>query len=533
MPDPQILNQTPLIEQQLTTRYRTDFSGGVNLYLGPRQIQDNESPNAIDCDFKGSTGIGNRQGYSLISAAQNSRVTGRGTDQFHKSGVDQAIVFGDNASNVALGYSIGSTITYVTTTTLTTGLEVDCIQAESKLYSCNGTDSILAWDGTTLTTPSHGKVGFYPAYFDGRLWIVDATLADTLDFSVKAGDASITDFPNFTQNGTSSNPGTVTFLEGSGLRITGLKVFKDSLYVFTGRGSMNTIWKLATTTSANIYSVTLVTSAVGCVSHRTIVAVENDLMFADDLGVFTLGEVGTYASIRTTNRSLRIQKIFDSLNGTTKKKLAAAYFNYKYHLFYSLYGTNNDSCVPYDNRYQAWQDWRNMGADDATTYTDSNGTKYLYFLEATTGKLMQMYSGTTNNGSTITSTWYSKSFDESQADLMKLYLDHSFVFGLLSGSITVSVIFDDNVVSSSSTITQANPQGGFGRNAFGKMPFGDATNTIVISSVINQPLRLKAKGQKFAVQYAATSTGSWRLDAIATSLIPFGHYKFPSLNKLN
>ena len=537
MPDQVTSNQVPLIEGQLVPRYRSDFSGGVNLYLGPRQIQDNESPSAVDCDFKGSTGVGSRLGYAQIGSVVNARTIGRGMSEFHKNGVDQAIRFADNGVNTSLAYSTGSTWTDVTSITLTSGLEIDCIQAESKLYICNGTDALLAWDGATLTNPANGKIGLYPTYFDKRIWVVDPTNRDTVSFCIQAGDPGTgLVFPDFVTTGATnqvSKPGTITLLEGAGLRITGTVVFKDSLYLFTGRGKYNSIWKVATTATANAYSVTLITASVGCVSHRSITPVDNDLMFADDFGVFTLGEVGTFASIRTTNKSLRVQKVFDSLTGTTKQKLVGKFFNYKYHLFYSLYGSNNDSVIPYDIRYSAWQDWRNIAADEATLYTDANGTRHLYFLEPTTGIVHELYSGTTNNGVAITSTWYSKSFDESSPDLMKLYLDHTFVFGLLTGTVTITVIFNDSQTQAPVTLTQQSPQGGFGRGAFGQQAFGREKNTITVASVVNVPQRLKAKGQKFAVQYSISTTGSWRLDTITSALIPFGHFKFPSANKLN
>ena len=144
-----------------------------------------------------------------------------------------------------------------------------------------------------------------------------------------------------------------------------------------------------------------------------------------------------------------------------------------------------------------------------------------------------MYSGTTDDGTTITSAWSSKSFDEGEPDLIKLYFDHTFVFGSLNGSVTIDIIFDDSIVSESATLTQRNPQGGFGNSTFGRSRFGGAVNTLTVSNVVNQPERIKAKDQKFAVQYRLTSTGSWRMDTIATTYIPMSHFKLPAANKLN
>ena len=71
----------------------------------------------------------------------------------------------------------------------------------------------------------------------------------------------------------------------------------------------------------------------------------------------------------------------------------------------------NDSCLVYDIRYKAWKDWRNIKGQDATTYTDSTGVEEVYFGEPSTGKVHKMYTGNDDDGTDITSHWYSKSFD--------------------------------------------------------------------------------------------------------------------------
>lgn len=523
---------------QLTKDIRNNFAGGVNLYLGPRQIKDNESPNATNCDFKGKGGVGSRAGYSEVGSVADSRTAIYGMAEYHTASLAQLIKFASNGSNVALYHSQdGGVWTAVTGTTFTDGINVDVVQAEGwdgttrgsggTLFSFNGTDQMVKYNGTSWSSHTGATKGYYGAYYDNRLWCVDETYSDTLNFSTKTPDA--TKVLDFSTNGTSSNPGTVTILPGSGAVITGLKVFKNKLYIFLA----NAIYRLYPASASNTFTVELVTNSVGCVAHRTIVQVGEDLFFAGDNGIYSLGDVGTYTDVRTANKSARVQRLFDALTGGLKAKLSAEYYNFKYHLFYSLYGSQNDSCLVYDIRYQAWQDWRNMAANSATVYTDTTKTKNLYFGSPTTGKVFKMYDTVSDNGTAITSQWYSKSFDEDEPDTVKLFLDSTFIFAALNGATTVSVIFDDSEISSTSTLTQQNPQGGFGRDAFGVMPFGDTTNTVSVTQIINTPQRMRAKGQKFAVQYRIVSTGQWQLDAITQTLIPFSHYKFPAENKIN
>lgn len=523
---------------QITTKVYSDFAGGVNLYLGPRQVQDNESPNATNCDFKGKGGIGNRSGYTQIGSNSGYTSGIYGMTEFHTHTLDYAIKFASNGSNVVLSYSTGGSWTAVTGTTFTDATNMDTVQAidstaasytgaDGKLFSFNGTDTMVKFDGTSWASHTGAATLLYGAYYDNRLWGVDPTYKDTLKFSTKTPDA--TKPLDFVSNGTSSNPGTVTFTPGAGTEITGIKVFKNSLYILTRKE----IYSLIPASSANTFTITLVTAAIGCVSHRSISVVENDLFFASDDGIYALGEVSTFVSVRNTNKSLRIQRLFDGLSGASKTKLTGRYFNYKYHLFYPLYGGKNDSCMVYDIRYQAWQDWRNIAANDATRYTDSTKQANFYFGNPTNGKIYQLYSGTTDDGTSISSTWYSKSYDDNLSDYLKLYFYTDFLFGLLTGTVTVTVIFNDSQTSASTSITQQAPMGGFGQVVFGRAKFGGANDATTISSVVGLPLRLKAKGQKFAVQYLVTSTGSWRLDAIGQAKMVMTPWKFPAAQKLN
>ena len=528
-----------LKEGQLNKRVRQDFGGGVNNYLGPRQVKDNESPEALNCDFKGKSGVGNREGYSEIGAVADDRTEIWGMAEFHDSTADQLIKFASDGSNIALYHSTdGGAWTAVTGTTFTDNVNMDVVQAistttspyvggDGTLFSFNGTDTMVKYDGSSWASHTGAATLLYGALYDNRLWGVDPTYKDTLKFSTKTPDA--TQPLNFVTDGTSSTKGTVTFRPGSGEEIIGIKSFKNYLYVFL----RNAIFRLSAASAANTFTVELITSAVGCVSHRSIEQVEEDLLFAADDGIYSLGEVANYTSIRTTNKSLRVQGIFDALDGADKQKLVGSYHNFKYHLFYPEFGGENTTCAVYDVRYKGWQIWTNIAGQDATTYTDSTGAKGLYFGEPSTGEVNMMYSGTTDDGTAISSSWTSASFDEDNPDVLKLFMHSTFVFGDLGGSVTVKVIFDDSEVSATTTVTQQKPQGGFGRGVFGRSAFGDNVNNITVTQYINQPLRLKAKGKKFAVQYQITSTGQWRLDGVTQTMIVFGHYKFPASLKLN
>lgn len=507
---------------QLQKKFRSDFGGGTNYYAGIRQVADSESPLAMNTDFTGTGSVGNRQGYSQIGTVTSSRTQTWGMNEYHTASLNYLVKFASNGSNIQIGYSTGGTWTFDSSFSFTDQLNLDSIQANGLLYSFNGTDIMKSWDGSTWTTVSNGKILKYGAYYNNRLWGVDPSSPDKFWWSV-SGSADFS----------SSGSGSLQVFPGSGAQITALHVFQNSLYVWLN-GAIKGIFKVDPDPAvANNFTITLVTNTIGCVSHRSVAQIENDLYFASDDGIYTLGAVAYFTNIRTTNKSLRMQTVFDSMSGTSKQRLVGKYFNFKYHLFYPLYGGQNDSCLVYDIRYQALQDWRNIAAQDASTFTDSTKTTRLYFGHPTTGKIYQLYSGTTDDGTPIASYWSSKSFDEGYADTEKLYFDSTFIFDQLNGSVSINVVFNDFQVSVTKNLSQQNPQGGFGFSRFGRTAFGGNKNTITVTQTVLQPERIRAKGQKFAIQYVISSSNSWSLNMITQTFQVFSHYKFPSNLKIN
>lgn len=537
------------VGQRFTSIQRQRFDGGVNYTFGARQVADNESPDAVNCDFKGKTGVGNRMGYTQLGIASTYN-TGKGLSQFHTSSIDQIIKFVSNGTNVVLSYSTGGAWTDVTGTTFASA-NLDAIQGASKLYTGNGSDVMREWNGSTWGTTSNGTKGYYPTYFNSRIWVKDEENQDMLNFSGQYGASGNAESGGATSDKlgdfVDATAGWIQFKPGSGAKINGVVPFKNALYVLLS----DSIYRVTTASTADTFTVELITNSVGCVSHRSIAQVEEDIYFASDDGVYSLGDVANYTAVRTTNKSGKIQSIFDNMGATQKSALVGCYYKFKYYLFYQRGSSTNDACVVYDIRYKAWQDWRNMSANDAIVVTLSDSRR-MFFIETTTAEVQEMGVGTTDDGAKINSYWTSKSFDEKIPDVMKFYFDSSFLFGTLNGSVTISVIFNDTEVAATKALSQNKPMGGFGRNVIGdgfigagsfsgataklittQGGLGFAINTTTVVQAYNYPQRLKAKGKKYAIQYKISSSDFWRLDSISQYLSAFDHFKIlPSL-KLN
>lgn len=520
-------------ENILNKKYYVDFSGGNNSFVGPRQIKDNESPDSANCDFMGKGGIGNRQGYEEIQSPTTYTSGIKGMGQLHTASIHQLLAFKTNGANVVLSYSVdGSTWTNYTTDTFQNRSISGC-QAHNNFYIGNGADTMKHWTGTAWVTTTNGTPGYFPTDYGQRLWVIDETYPDRLNFSGVYSDQLLTGgalkdkYADFSD----ATAGWIALGFGTGEEIVGLRSFKNALYVLC----RNSVWSLTPHSStADSFIITKITTAVGCVSAKSIAQVGEDIFFAADDGVYSLGDVANYAGvIRSTVKSGRIEKVFTAMTAQMKANLVGVFYGFKYHLFYSVGGTVNDSCYVYDTRYGGWLNWTNMSAHSALVYRDSNNATSLVFGHPTTSSVYTMYSGATDAGTAISSYWYSKSFDYELSDVTKLFMDSTFLFGGLNGTVTVSTIFNDFEVSSTKSISQARPQGGMGRDKFGLMPFGDSTNTLTIVNFVGQPLRMRARGQKFAIQYKVSASSSWRLDGISQTYIPFSHYKFNSLYKIS
>jgi hypothetical protein len=522
------------MKQKIEKSIRKDWTGGLNPYLGVRQIKDNESPDMANCDFYGKGGVGSRLGYTKVGTTSTYTTAGWGLGTLHTNTYHQMLKFIDNGVNVVLATSTdGAAWSNVTGTTFVQK-NIDGCQAAGSFYIGNGSDAMKHWDGAAWNVTTNGTLGYYPTFYNNRIWVVDETYPERINFSGQWGASD-----NAESGGTTSSTlgsfsdataGWISFRYGSGTRVKGLKVFKNALYVFLS----DAIYSVAPASAADTFTVTLITNSVGCVSHRSIAQVEEDLMFAADDGVYSLGEVANYTSVRTTNKSAKVIEIFNALDGGAKAELCAEYYNFKYHLFYSSDNTTNNACIVYDIRYKGWMKWTGMNGMAATLYEDSNGDITLNFLDAGNAEVYEMYSGSTDNGTDISSYYYTKSFDEDLPDTLKVYFDHTFIFQTLNGTVSLRVIYNDLEVAVTKSFSQLNPIGGMARQPMGYGAMGIVLNgDTSVTNYIGTPRRFRSSKKRFAVQYKISSSDQWQLDTITTTFKPLSHYSFPSLYKLN
>jgi hypothetical protein len=166
--------------------------------------------------------------------------------------------------------------------------------------------------------------------------------------------------------------------------------FQNDCYVLCesdeGRGA---IWKVALesqtigSTSFTVPIPTKIIGAVGTQASRSVVLVENDVLFLNNRQVGVLGnEPGVLNVLRTNEISVKVRPYIQSLNGGSIGKACAYYYDAK--VFFSVPTTSGDPnrILIFDREQMAWvKDW-STGVTQFGEYTDSdNVTHFLGSLE--------------------------------------------------------------------------------------------------------------------------------------------------------
>ena len=226
-------------------------------------------------------------------------------------------------------------ITSTTFTGVTRATNSTTAAAHTPSSDTNRTVVSESWTERDSGRTSAGKYSLERFNFDGndKLILVDGTNApvvfnpslSTTDVSASsvAGASIVTSFrEHMFYAGMSSTPQEVVFSQpfdedafssGSGAgsfkvddTVVGLKVFRDSLFVFCE----NRIFKLTGSSSAN-FVVTPVTRDIGCINGKTIQEFAGDLIFLGPDGLRTVAGTARIGDVELGTISSNVQSLFD------------------------------------------------------------------------------------------------------------------------------------------------------------------------------------------------------------------------------
>ena len=235
-----------------------------------------------------------------------------------------------------------------------------------KIFSATAGGS--SWTERDTGRTSAGTYAFERFNFDGnsKLIVVDGANAPTVfNTAMSATDVSessvsgskfVTAFKNHMfYAGKSSTPQTLIFSTpfdeddfntgtGSGSikvddTITGLKVFRDNLFVFCE----NRIFKLSGSSSSD-FAVSAITRDIGCINGDTIQEFAGDLIFLGPDGLRTVAGTARIGDVELGTISSNVQSIFDeNLASASEFQSVVIPDRSQYRIFFTKDGTGQNS----------------------------------------------------------------------------------------------------------------------------------------------------------------------------------------------
>lgn len=451
------------------------FNGGYNSFANKTQVKDNESPDMKNMDFVGIDAIRRRYGYIKYSSEISSGKRVNGIFSYYNGSSWEVLYI----SGTKL-YR-GSNVTEITGGSFTDDTDANACQAGDRLYICNGVDPLSYYDGSNISTTGISNAPSDPKFcifWSNRLYVNDKANPSRIYFGGAMGsDGSVTNTGNF-GTGSPAYGGYLDF--GKGKIVTGLSKFGDYLYVFF-EDQIIRLQQVADTGESNAldHTTELITNSHGCISHRSIDQVENDLYFLGYNGIYSLGEQPDYVSIRTKELSARVKSLIDAIPTKYIDRAAGIYYKNKYYLAVTE-GTYNDTVIIYDTRYGGWLYWKGLNANSWLEVKDSNSDYHLYFASDDTSSsyIYEAEQGGNDDGSAIDWYYYTKNFDLGDFSYRKKFVDGAIQFGPVYGQLTIDVIIDETEIQRILTVgTSSDYADGIGTAPIGYKPIGLLYNT--------------------------------------------------------
>jgi hypothetical protein len=378
-------------------------------------------------------------------------------------------------------------------------------------YVDNGSDIPNEFFTTPEGNSTGGQKGKYIALYKDSLFILGDTANPSRLYYSGGGDK----LEDFTVGG---GGGFIDVSKNDGQAGTGMIVFKDSLLVFKERS----IYQF-TFTSAGLPSVTQVNPGVGCVAPRSIVAVENDVFFASEFGVYTVGnEAGfSFDVLRTNELSAKVRSIYQTIDPAYIQNMSAVYgkvANKNLVIFsYTPSGsTTNEKALVYDRERLAWYPWSNIKANCFTVFKGTDGVNHVLYGCDSSGYVKEALTGYDDFGSAIAADFTLKSVSFGETNTYKKLKRIDLLLRQPQGSITLDIIKDGVTTAKTIALSTIQPSINFSHYVFTRFLFGVSVGTGVSTQDENLLRSIKqlsdvGDGRSFALKFSNNTTGKFTL----------------------
>lgn len=396
--------QATAVDDPKLFRLISDVSGGVNTRVQASKITDTQSTQLNNIEIGTPGQRSKRLGYAVV-ANDVSNYPIRDIGNYVRQNLQDHLIL-SNASNIYDWKYNDATLTDIgnqanTTYTATLLAKESGLSPDDVIMLQNGTDNPMRihintagtvdiqdlgnTSGTGSDSPPKSLVN---CWYNNRWWILKS---DQLYFS----DAYDTDYSSAFD--TVTNWYRMNVGEERALVAT-----RDLGIVALGREA---VWGLTPSVTPAATDIVQPICQYGCASGKTVCQVGDDIYWLSQDGVRALKR--TVQDKLQTGDSKPLSYIlkdeFDLINWTQIQKACAVYFDNKYILALPTgSSTYNNKVWVYYPAQQAWVTWdMNVGSMSVHIV---NGQQRLYFGDANNGQMYEMFSGTTDAGSAITST---------------------------------------------------------------------------------------------------------------------------------
>lgn len=540
--------------RQIRREYVMNPAKGLNKLVSDSLIDKREASSLLNISFEESGVIKKRDGFSPYGTS----LTTPQMISYYYNETNKELLTVDGGQPKKLLAGIWTNIPGVTMSL--TRPFIDATQAKNKVYMWDAENGGVEYDGTTTSRPGTIPKAKFSIYNNGlhiasgvpgqpsrvyfaaggkpSIFTRDATGKPS---GAAAGDGwpdNTTDVPGATVFTGTAAAFTIDFGKDDGFAITGIAIFQGDIVVF----KENAIYQLSfagSTVDATAATVTLITKSIGCVSHRTIAYVENDIYFLTRRGVFVLGnEANFYTAVRTNELTARIRPLIDQILPAGYERCNAVYHKDRYLLAAPVASATVNRVLNYDRRYQAWSVWDSIAPRDMQVFIDNDNVEHFFFIQdSVSGGVKEQISGQYNDeGVAISAYWESAALDGDSIDITKRFVDLGVVLRQLNGILNIVIYADGQEILKDTTISGISGSG-YGADMIGDSWIGGniATTATTELGITNQPWRMVVKRNSRTLKFRVENNRideSFALLGFILGYYPYSYYRFDSDRKV-
>ena len=285
-----ILNNDTL-DDPLLHDETVDFSGGVYSAARKNLLPENMLAEAINARISKTGQIVTRYGHEQVGDDTAGIYRVLGMAYFDTPDMEWLVRVVDNSGissdvPVIQKHESDPAVTWVGISGYdpTEDLPLEIVQALNKLYFSNGTDAAHTWDGTSMaalgTTATDFPLAKYLVWFQGRMFAAGVSASPETVFFCDLLDPS---------NGHWSHTAkSFAVSSGDGDPIKSIAKWLGTTLAVLKRHSLHVANVDPSLTLGAAIPIQELHASIGCVSHRTVKRVGNDLFFLSDDGVRSL-----------------------------------------------------------------------------------------------------------------------------------------------------------------------------------------------------------------------------------------------------